>query len=200
MTTYYSGVTEGNALDGTKITDPTVIRALAHPARLAIVEHLGSSGAEITATEAAELVGLSPSATSYHLRALAQAGIIHDAPSRGDGRERVYRGPAARHMRVEMERDDDPRTEALKNRLLDVFLARSEARLHQWRANVAQEPDEWYDAAVLHETMLLMTAEELAALANQISELIAPYLRGQRQEDPPDGARVVSLLVRALPQ
>ncbi len=51
---------------GTRIVD-------ANPARMTILEHLGANG-PATATECAELVGLSPSATSYHLRALARAG------------------------------------------------------------------------------------------------------------------------------
>jgi DNA-binding transcriptional ArsR family regulator len=73
----------------TKIRDPAVMRALAHPARLTLMQHLGSVG-PVTATESAEIVGLSPSATSYHLRALAKVGLIEEAPGRGDGRERRW--------------------------------------------------------------------------------------------------------------
>src|SRR5690349_19069342 len=73
-----------------EIRDPGVMRALAHPARLTLMERL-TSGAPATATECAELIGLSPSATSYHLRALAKVGLIEQAPGRGDGRERVWR-------------------------------------------------------------------------------------------------------------
>jgi DNA-binding transcriptional ArsR family regulator len=54
------------------ITDPQVMRALAHPARLTIKEYLASTGEAVTATGCAEIVGLSPSATSYHLRELAR--------------------------------------------------------------------------------------------------------------------------------
>ncbi|MEV4703564.1 hypothetical protein [Actinoplanes sp. NPDC049316] len=32
-----------------RITDPKVMRALAHPARIAIVEHLGSTGEAVSA-------------------------------------------------------------------------------------------------------------------------------------------------------
>src|SRR5690348_6379348 len=74
------------------ITDPAVMRALAHPARLSILEHL-MSGEPTTATECAAVVELSPSATSYHLRALAKVGLIEEAPGRGDGRERLWRSP-----------------------------------------------------------------------------------------------------------
>jgi DNA-binding transcriptional ArsR family regulator len=67
-----------------------LMRALAHPARLALMAHLGHSG-PATATECAGVVDLSPSAVSYHLRALAKAGLVEEAPGRGDGRERRWR-------------------------------------------------------------------------------------------------------------
>ena len=47
--------------------------------------------ATITATEAAELAGLSPSAMSYHLRALAKWGIVREADPAGDGDGRERR-------------------------------------------------------------------------------------------------------------
>src|SRR4051794_8221064 len=75
-----------------RVSDPQVMRALAHPARIEIVEHLSDTGQPVTATECAALVGLSPSATSYHLRELAKYGLVEQAPSRGDGRERLWRG------------------------------------------------------------------------------------------------------------
>ncbi|WP_442933369.1 winged helix-turn-helix domain-containing protein [Micromonospora psammae] len=45
------------------------------------MEHLSTR--EGGATACAEIVGLSPSATSYHLRALAKFGLVEQAPSRG---------------------------------------------------------------------------------------------------------------------
>ncbi|MBX7269503.1 winged helix-turn-helix transcriptional regulator [Micromonospora sp. Llam7] len=78
------------------ISDPRTLRALVHPARLAIMEHLASTEGAVTATECAEAAGLSPSATSYHLRALARFGLVAEAPSRGDARERPAAGRSPR--------------------------------------------------------------------------------------------------------
>ena len=61
-----------------RLRDARAIRALAHPARLAVMDAL-TGRATITATEAAEVAGLSPSAMSYHLRALAKWGIVREA-------------------------------------------------------------------------------------------------------------------------
>ena len=70
-----------------RFENPRSIRALAHPARLAIINAL-VTGDELTATECAELTGLSPSATAYHLKLLERYGIVETAPSRPDRRER----------------------------------------------------------------------------------------------------------------
>ena len=57
------------------ISDPQAIRALAHEARLEALEELYSSQSTRTATELASRCGLTPSAMSYHLRALEKFGI-----------------------------------------------------------------------------------------------------------------------------
>ena len=74
-----------------EITDPRMMRALAHQARIAIWTHLGLHG-PATATEVAGIAGLSPSACSYHLRTLARYGFVEeDRTVAADGRERPWR-------------------------------------------------------------------------------------------------------------
>ena len=67
--------------DRVVLTDPRDIRALAHPARLAVLTEL-EPGVELTATELATRAGITPSAMSYHLRALERAGIVRRADAR----------------------------------------------------------------------------------------------------------------------
>lgn len=74
------------------IDDPRVLRALAHPARQRVISEL-YGGEVLTATEAGRLCGLTPSAMSYHLRALEKWGIVLRDVS-GDGRERPWRAAA----------------------------------------------------------------------------------------------------------
>src|ERR1700727_3005386 len=76
-----------------RVENPRTIRALAHPARLAIIDAL-STGGELTATECAELTGLSPSATAYHLKFLERYGMVEPAPPRADRRARPWRATA----------------------------------------------------------------------------------------------------------
>src|SRR3954467_1566098 len=77
------------------LNDPRALRALAHPARQRLIDEL-YAGRVLTATEAAEIVGLTPSAVSHHLRALEKWGIARRAKATGDGRERPWEGTAKR--------------------------------------------------------------------------------------------------------
>ena len=66
-----------------RFEDPRAIRALAHPARMAIIDAL-ASGDELTATDCAALTGLSPSATAYHLKLLQRFGFAEVVTSEHD--------------------------------------------------------------------------------------------------------------------
>lgn len=172
------------------------MRALAHPARLALLQHLGHSG-PATATECAGVVGLSPSAVSYHLRALARAGLVETAPGRGDGRERLWRRTADRYE-VDGTADLAPEARKARQELLESLLAWDQARTRRYLARIDEEPREWQDAALFMDTTLLVTAAELLALGKAVEELLGPYRRGSRTQAPA-GARSVSAVVRALP-
>ncbi len=176
--------------------DVVVLRALAHPARLSLLEHLAGSG-PATATECAGVVGLSPSAVSYHLRALARAGLVEAAPGRGDGRERLWR-PMAERYQVEGGASLGPEARKARQELLESLLAWDETRVRRYLARIDDEPRQWQDAAFYTSTTLLVTVEELTALGRAVDELLTPYRRGSRA-DAPAGAREVSAVVRALP-
>jgi DNA-binding transcriptional ArsR family regulator len=183
---------------GVRISDPQVMRALAHPARIEIVEHLSDTGQPVTATECAALVGLSPSATSYHLRELAKYGLVEQAPSRGDGRERLWRGTGT-GVQIDLD-DDTPETRAATTALVDMYLLRDLARVREWIERQNDEPEEWRGASTLMGQRLLLTAAELQALSTQIRDLVEPYRLRERQSNPPEGARKVALSYSAFPE
>jgi DNA-binding transcriptional ArsR family regulator len=179
----------------TEIRDAGVMRALAHPARLSIMERL-MTGIPATATECAEIIGLSPSATSYHLRALAKVGLVEEAPGRGDGRERLWRSQI-RGFDVDAGHRPDPDTREAERELIDSFLIREETRVRQWLARSHDEPVEWYQASIFTESLLMLTVEELNEVGKEFMRVIEPY-RGRSRSTPPPGTRQVSVLVRAF--
>lgn len=111
------------------ISDPQAIRALAHEARLEALEELYSSQSTRTATELASRCGLTPSAMSYHLRALEKYGFVERSPSEGDGRERRWRA-AANSLLV----DSLNHSAASKHAFIDV-------QLNTFRQRIFREVD-----------------------------------------------------------
>ena len=53
------------------------MRAVAHPVRIALLEVLTAEG-PLTATQAGEIIGESPTTCSFHLRQLAKYGFIEE--------------------------------------------------------------------------------------------------------------------------
>ena len=88
-----------------ELTDPRAMRAMAHPVRLALMEALNDAGT-LTATEAAERVGESPSNCSFHLRQLAKYGFVEEAEG-GTGRQRPWRAVHAGMRFTDVQEDPD---------------------------------------------------------------------------------------------
>ncbi|WP_067124644.1 winged helix-turn-helix domain-containing protein [Microtetraspora malaysiensis] len=182
-----------------QVTDVRVLRALAHPARLAILSRLQTEG-PATATECAEVAGLSPSACSYHLRQLAKHGLVADAPPRGDGRERVWRALQPGWGFKSSDQETPDLVEA-QNAVIDAVLAEANQRLGDYFAQSDREPPEWRTAAWLTHAVLRVDAEELRELAERINALIDPYRVAERSaEDAPAGARLAELHLRMFPR
>src|SRR3954468_11965423 len=178
------------------LRDPRAMRALAHPARLAILERLSTDG-PATATECAEVTGLSPSACSYHLRALARWGLVAESAA-ADRRERRWEvlGPLV------LGNHDEPRgrdVAAAEHHLTAEIISRSTNRVLAWMDASDDETPEWRDAALVTNQNLLMTEGELSAVMAEVEALLAPYRAKTRRGSAPADARVVHLHLSAVP-
>lgn len=176
------------------IRDPVTIRALAHPARLAVLEEL-AHGEELTATECAELTGLSASAMSYHLRALEKYGFVERVEPRGDGRERPWRSLAPRWRTENADRDGaDVATAAL----IEVSLQALAAEYNAWAAVEKDQPEPWHDKDMISISKVWLTPEEVAEAIAAVTQL-AERWRDRSRHNHPAGARRVRLAGFVLP-
>jgi DNA-binding transcriptional ArsR family regulator len=174
-----------------------MLRALAHPARIKILQHLALEG-QATATECAEIVGLSPSACSYHLRALAKHGFVEaDQASAADGRQRPWRARI-----VAFTFGDDPAEpavmQAASKLLLDTFQARFEEVRAQYLSRRDRFSQDWRAGTGVSQDVLHLTAPELPAFRTELHELIGRYRRLDQAERPP-GARRVYVSLDLIP-
>jgi DNA-binding transcriptional ArsR family regulator len=190
-----AGPARADAEDVLRVQDSREIRALAHPARMAIIDAL-ASGDQLTATECAALTGLSPSATAYHLKFLERYGFAEPAAARSDGRERPWRA-TSRRPHVEF----DPATPAgavATAAVAQAFFDRTRAVAAEFIATERDEPEEWHDVASLASADLWLTAEEARTVTAALAAVVDPY-RDRARGDAPDGSRRVRIMNVATP-
>lgn len=168
------------------LTDPRAIKALAHPARLTVLDVL-SSGGEMTATECAQAAGVSPSAMSYHLRALEKWGFVERAANSSDGRERPWRAIGG-SWRIDALPDQvaATATTAVVNAMLD----RLRTDVATWFAREHDQPKEWRDVAAIENSNLWLTPEEAEELQELYRDFVGRH-RGRTADDRPEGSRRV---------
>ena len=187
--------------DVVELTDPKAIRAIAHPARLIVIDALYDQGLELTATQAAELAGTSPSAMSYHLRALEKFGVVRRAGARDDARERPW-VRVARDLRIRTPTPGTSRattiaTGAVLTTAMDIARARLLAVLERGIGDgSARLPLD--DVAGYAHTSVLVTPAEARALLVAMNELLEPVLAEVRT-DPPDDAGRMTFVLASIP-
>jgi DNA-binding transcriptional ArsR family regulator len=172
------------------LTDPQAIRALAHPARQLIIEELYNDRV-LTATEVAELAGLTPSATSYHLRALERWGIVERADTSTDGRERPWQA-AAGHLEIASQ-------PGRSGRLAAQAMMRSsmDRLLEQFDELPASDP--WDAHSMMSRSRLWLTKEEAAELNEELSAVVDRYRQDRTGTNRPADTRQVSTLLAVVP-
>lgn len=174
--------------------DRGLLRALAHPVRLALLDALRQEN-ELTATSAARLVGESPSNCSFHLRVLAEHGLVEEA-DRGRGRERPWR--RARHG-VELDSPDlSPETRAEAADLMQLIAERDHAQLQEWLRSSAGYSGALQNAAGHISVTTRLTPTELATLGLELKSLIRRLVDRRDESTQPD-ALPVRLIVHAFP-
>jgi DNA-binding transcriptional ArsR family regulator len=179
-----------------RVTDPRALRALAHPTRLALVGLLRLEG-PLTATRAGAMLGESSGSASFHLRQLAKYGLVEPAGG-GKGREKPWQATA---NFTQWSGDSGEPGAAEAAGMFSSFVAeRYFEDLRHWLQAEPGEPQEWRDAAHFGDTVLYLTAEELADLRRQTQEMTDRFLdRHGHPERRPPGARPVTFLHLAFP-
>jgi DNA-binding transcriptional ArsR family regulator len=167
------------------LKDPAAIKALAHPARLAVLDEL-FAGRELTATECAELAGVSPSAMSYHMRALERAGIVERAES-SDGRERPWRAAGSR---IDVRSADSRLAAAASITLATSVIDRLSRQLGEWLARSDRDDPRWRATAGITNARLWLDINEAEALARDVQAVLDKY-RGRTDAARPATARQV---------
>lgn len=176
------------------ILDTRSMRALAHPVRIRIMGLLRIDGPQTSTTLATKL-GLNSGATSYHLRQLADQGLIVEDPELGTARERWWRAPS-RSTFLDRSGLDDEAAEASMAYLRAVGLYYGEHLMRAIEQSIGQ-PEEWRRATSFNDYFFQLTAEEAEQLMADVLEVVGRYHRGHSPV--PAGAEAYQLQLHGYP-
>lgn len=179
-----------------EITDPKAIRALAHAARLEVISELYSTQVSRTATELAAQTGLTPSAMSYHLRALQKWGIVVPAATAGDARERRWKA-AGTDFTINSGGGVASPEFAVLDLELDAYRRRvnAYAKARDERRQRGEPAD---SSVVLASNLLYLTPAQRTELTRRLFDLLRDY----ELEDPdhvPEGAERMATMWSMIP-
>ncbi|MEU3770024.1 helix-turn-helix domain-containing protein [Amycolatopsis keratiniphila] len=162
--------------------DGRILRALSHPLRVKILELLREDG-PATASGLAKRVGESSGTTSWHLRQLAESGLIVEDADRGSRRDRWWKAVHEGDQMRARDFIDDPDLAGPFNAYAHTMIERRYAAEAQFVAEVRDWADEWIDKVSFHDSPLALTPDEAAALSDEILEVIGRYRRPERDGD-----------------
>src|SRR5262245_9631335 len=181
--------------------DATTMKALAHPLRMRLVGTPRMDG-PATASGLAERFGVSSGLTSYHLRALAEAGFVEDDRDHPrTGRERWWRAAQDMTSWRPGAAGDDPDALAAEDWLAGWNARRAMEWIDGWLARRPDEDAIWRAVSGTSDYVVTVTPDELQALLDAITDLLAPHLvRATDRRPAGEGQEEVRLLVQAFPR
>jgi DNA-binding transcriptional ArsR family regulator len=177
-----------------RLEEPGAIRALAHPARLTIVDEL-YQGTERTASELAELTGLSPSAMSYHLRALERWGVVERGKARADARQRPWRA-SGRSLSFVSDAD----SAAAVDVIAAGYLQQLRDELRRWALVERDETATWREAAGVRRSFLWLTEDEVGSFSTELRAVVDKYVGDRNAARHPRGTRRVLCMLALVPE
>ncbi|WP_326612586.1 helix-turn-helix domain-containing protein [Streptomyces scopuliridis] len=158
-----------------RITDLDTLKAFGHPLRMKLYRALYIARTA-TASQLADQVDEAVSLVSYHLRKLADHGLIEEAEPQGnDGRERWWR-PASQGLSFHDADFHDAPEKAATHAAVGRMSFEQRSDLYRGYLDTqAAWGAEWRSASFSSEYLAPLTAAELAALSDELHRLVKKY-------------------------
>ncbi|MEU8300991.1 helix-turn-helix domain-containing protein [Micromonospora sp. NPDC048909] len=177
--------------------DARQVRTLAHPLRMRLLGTLRLDG-PATATALAEKLHTNTGATSYHLRQLAEVGLVTEDLDRGAGRQRWWQAAHDISNFEPTDFDDDPDARAAVQWIQADQVRLLAEQAERWMAVAPGWSREWRDAAGMGDMVLELGPARLRALNDELWQLLMRY----RDEATPDerDSQSVHVFLAAFPR
>jgi predicted ArsR family transcriptional regulator len=174
----------------TSISDPTVLRAIAHPVRNQILGELYAAG-HLRAADVAGQLGIPANQASFHLRQLAKYGLVEPAPELArDGRDRVWRPVHERGLNLElreMEQDAGGRA------AVEVWRRQAGRAAQESVAHAFARPREQGVQVTIIQDWIRLTKAEAEEYSHELTALQEKW-HDRIKADPREGRRTYQLL------
>ncbi|WP_460660200.1 helix-turn-helix domain-containing protein [Kribbella swartbergensis] len=186
------------AVSGTTVRlDRHLVRALAHPMRNRMLGLLRIYGPQ-TATTLAGRLGVNTGATSYHLRQLAEAGLVVEDDSRGNARDRWWKS-AHQGTAFDVAELLEQEPELTMGYLHGIGQTYAE-NMFGFIDAMQTLPPAWREASMLSDFIFHLRPEELAAMMAEILAVLEKYKTPDLTAPLPEGAEQVSVQIQAYPR
>ncbi|MFI6643757.1 ArsR/SmtB family transcription factor [Streptomyces sp. NPDC050504] len=185
-----------------RVTDLGTLKAIGHPLRMRLYRALHIARTA-TASQLADQVDEAVSLVSYHLRKLADHGLIEQAEQQSaDGRERWWQLASRGLTFRDADFSDSPEKAAVHAAFGRVaFEQRGDLFRSYLDSSQAWGP-EWAQAAFSSEYLPALTAAELASLAREMHDLVKKYeaaARAAQEAGEGEGREQVALHLYGFP-
>ncbi len=181
-----------------QITDAKALAAMAHPLRRRLLDVLRVDG-PATASILAERTDQAVGNVSHHLRVLAAAQLVAEAPELArDRRERWWRLVSAKIRWSSADFRHDAAAEAIELATSALDLDGQVGHVRAWAGADGDERDWWGDGPSSTSHWLRLTPDELVQVSRELVELLG---RWADRDLPDDGRerRTVFAFARTVP-
>jgi predicted ArsR family transcriptional regulator len=177
--------------------DAQLLRTLAHPMRNRMLGLLRVHG-PATATTLATRLGVNTGATSYHLRQLAEAGLVVEDDTRGNARDRWWKSA---HQGTEFDKSQllEEEPELTLGFLHGVGQIYAENMFQAIDALQTQTP-EWREATLISDYFFHLSAAEMQQMLAEVLAVLEKYRTEDLTAPIPEGAKQVTVQIQAYPR
>ena len=187
----------GDMAEPEHLSDPRVLRALAHPVRGRILDEIEATG-PVRAADIARELGIPANQASFHLRQLAKYGLVEEAPEEArDKRDRVWRSAVPSGYTVSLSKlEQAPGGRAA----VEVFRQNKRAWGHHViDRSFATGLPKGSGVFSLSDHALRLTDDEAQQLFREVDELVETWAARTRGRDPERRTYLLLSLVQPYP-
>lgn len=168
------------------------LKAMAHPVRLTMLTRLRLDGPATASSLAAQL-GLNSGATSYHLRQLAEAGLVVEDTARGTKRDRWWKAAHESTETAPSDVADAEEHDVLLGAYHGVVAQQAAQQIVQAAAETPELPKEWADLAGASDWNLYLTPDQVRRVKEAVQAIMTETLEQSpdRQDAPADAVPFV---------